>query len=280
MESVTEHLAPDGAVWPGEADRGAIAAPGGQSHLIRRLLNPALRLWLRSQVEQMEALQVQIQGSDRQILSGYLPQVGLAARKVVYRGLHLSQVQLVGRHIRCNLGQVLQGQPLKLLEPVSLELRVGLEVADLNASLATPLLTNALSELLAKYLGSMGAIAFAPSGEGLQNPECWLGEQQFTLKADLLVEGTPRSVLFRTGLHLADPQTLQLTNPWWFVIPHAVVGEPKSWQQRSAPPFPTGPALDRFPTSDQIHLGSAVALRSLCLSPEQILCEGEVTVLP
>jgi predicted phage tail protein len=118
------------------------------SRIISRILSPAVRLWLRSQVEQVEDLQFQIEGGDRQILSGHIPRVAIAARQVVYQGLHLSQMDLAGTGIRINLGQVLKGKPLKLLEIVPVEGEMQLQEADLNASLRAPILSGAVSELL------------------------------------------------------------------------------------------------------------------------------------
>jgi hypothetical protein len=80
-----------------------------KSTIISTVLSPALRLWLRSQVEQLEALQFNIIGGDRQILTGHIPGVSIAASGVVYQGLHLSKIQLEGTDIRVNLGQVIKG---------------------------------------------------------------------------------------------------------------------------------------------------------------------------
>jgi LmeA-like phospholipid-binding len=104
--------------------------------LIGRVLAPAIQLWLKSQVEQVEHLEVGIQAGNRQILSGTIPQITLLAQKVIYQGLHLSDVNLTGQHIRVNLGQVLQGKALQLLEPIAVNGKVILLEADLNASLA------------------------------------------------------------------------------------------------------------------------------------------------
>ena len=122
-----------------------------KQRIISKILSPAVWLWLRSQVEQVSNLEVKISGSDRQILTGYIPRVFMCARHVVYQGLHLSQVQLVGENILTNLGQVLRGKPLQLLEPVPVSGELLLKESDLNASLQSPLLANALNDLLKHY---------------------------------------------------------------------------------------------------------------------------------
>jgi hypothetical protein len=95
---------------------------------------------------------VKIEGSDRQIFSGAIPKVTAAARGAVYRGLHLTEVAIEGAGIRVNLGQVIKGQPLRLLESFPVFGVLRLIQADLNASLKAPLLADALSEFLLPLL--------------------------------------------------------------------------------------------------------------------------------
>ena len=105
--------------------------------LISKVLSPAVKLWLRSQVEQVEHLNFKINGQDRQILRGYIPVVSLDSSKAVYQGLHLGDIQLQGTNIRINIGQVLRGKPLRLLEPIWLKGEVYLTTDDLQASLSS-----------------------------------------------------------------------------------------------------------------------------------------------
>ncbi|NJO19656.1 MAG: DUF2993 domain-containing protein [Spirulinaceae cyanobacterium RM2_2_10] len=114
-----------------------------------RLLESAVQLWLRTQVERIDELQVAIAGRNRQILQGYIPEVALAARTAIYQGLHLERAALTGQNIRINLGQILRGQPLRLLEPITASGELFLTAANLQASLASPLLRQALTDLLA-----------------------------------------------------------------------------------------------------------------------------------
>ncbi|MGK7931872.1 MAG: DUF2993 domain-containing protein [Microcystaceae cyanobacterium] len=115
--------------------------------LISKVLSPAVKLWLRSQVEQVEQLQFKINGQDRQILRGYIPTVSLESSQAVYQGLHLGDIQLQGTNIRINIGQVLRGKPLKLLEPIWLKGEVYLTADDLQASLSSALLISGLNDL-------------------------------------------------------------------------------------------------------------------------------------
>jgi hypothetical protein len=100
----------------------------------------------------VDDLQFQLQGGDRQILTGHIPGISIQASNAIYQGLHLSRIGLEGSNIRVNLGQVIKGQPLRLLEPVPVTGELLLKEGDLQASLRSTLLSNALSELLGTLL--------------------------------------------------------------------------------------------------------------------------------
>ena len=59
-----------------------------QIAMISKILSPALKLWLRTQVEQIENLEVKISSGNRQIVKGYIPSVFIASDCAVYQGLH------------------------------------------------------------------------------------------------------------------------------------------------------------------------------------------------
>lgn len=220
------------------------------------MLSPAVKLWLRSQVQQVSYLEVKIEGGDRQILTGGIPRISLWASQAVYQGLHLSQIQLVGEGIRTNLGQVLRGQPLRLLKPIPVFGELLLQESDLNASLAAPLLSHALTELLQTLF---------PHSDLVNQLICW---QKITLTAEyLMIAATvgadthhPIPITLQTGLKLASCHELQLTQPQ---IINAPTQLPKT-------------ELDSF----LIDLGPEVAITTLTLSPGQILCCGKINVIP
>lgn len=239
-----------------------------QSRIISRVLSPAVRLWLRSQVEQIEDLQFEIRGGDRQILSGYIPKVVIFARKAIYQGLHLSQVELSGEEIRVNLGQVLKGEPLRLLGVVPVQGEVLLQEADLNASLQAPLLADALVEFLATLLQSGAPTdllgAASPDQLNLKNPQILIGENQLTLSASLIsLSGNSTPFAIRTGLQLASGHEFQLDQPHW--LPHLQ-------------------AKRGFPLKDlqgfKIDLGPEVDLQELTIGNHQICCRGRINVIP
>ncbi|WP_026732132.1 LmeA family phospholipid-binding protein [Fischerella sp. PCC 9605] len=120
--------------------------------IITNVLTKALKLWLRSQVSQISQLEVEIKASDRQLLSGCIPLVSIFASHAVYQGLHLTQIQLVAENIRINIGSVLKGKPLRLLETVPVVGELIVEEEDLNASISSTLLSTALNDVLDKLL--------------------------------------------------------------------------------------------------------------------------------
>ena len=107
--------------------------------LISRVLPSAIALWLKSQVEHVEDLHIRIEGRDRQILTGHVPGVQLSAHKAIYRGIHVSHIQLAATGIRVNLRQILRGKPLTLLDIIPVQGELTVTEADLNASQLSPL---------------------------------------------------------------------------------------------------------------------------------------------
>lgn len=225
-----------------------------QSRLISKVLSPALGLWLRSQVQKVSDLEVKIGGSDRQILSGYIPHVSIKAHHAVYRGLHLTQIQLVAESIRINLSAVLKGQSLRLLEPVPVLSEMVLQELDINASLQSPLLANALTDLVSSTL--------LPSDCQVDAPISWhqvsIDSGQLTLAATLRDTGIdPKSLVLRTGLQLASNHELQLEHP------QLQLG-----------------GLWKDLESLKLDLGPEVDLQILTLMPGEIICHGRINVVP
>ncbi|NEP58630.1 MAG: DUF2993 domain-containing protein [Symploca sp. SIO2G7] len=233
-----------------------------QSRIISTVLTRALELWLKSQAEQVEALQLQIFGGKRQILSGYIPCVSLTASHAVYKGLYFSQIQLEGTSIGINLNQILKGKPLRLLEPVPVEGQLLLLEKDLQASLRSPLLSTALTDLVNTWLQSNQSTNLA---QQLKNQQ--ISWQQIKLDTHrLTLTGTLTGATFQTvpvvvsaGIQLAAKSLLRLT----------------SLQIQTAPEQPPL-NLDDF----EIDLGSEVELQELILTPGQLFCRGSLKVIP
>lgn len=220
------------------------------SDFIGRILSPALRLWLRSQLDEIDNLQLAIHGKNRQILTGNIPEVFLKADHGVYQGVHLSHAEFTARQIRVNLGQVIKGKPLQLLQPIPVMGTVAVTFADLQASLAAPLLATALNDILTELATpeQVGAIA-SPQWQTLE-----LVDQAITLGG---VTANGETVTLGGQLNLETPHILCL-NPLQFSLAE------------------TTQNLAAF----RIDLGPQVAFEQLTVTPEQIHLAGTIEVIP
>ena len=271
----------------------AKALKGKKTQIISTVISPAVRLWLRSQVEQVQALHFKLGGSDRQILTGYIPIVSIAATHAVYQGLHLSSIELEGTDIRYNLGQVFKGKPLRLLAPIPVTGQLLLTESDLQASLQAPLLANALNELLETFLKSKDntdqvdplrdrqihwqeinidteqltltgivtdtAIPDTAGEAGGVGGVGGVGGEEVRADPNRMATNQAKNIIIRAGLQLVSNHELEL-NPLQVDIDQA------------QPPID----LDGF----RIDLGSEVNLEELTLTPGQLTCRGCLKVIP
>lgn len=226
--------------------------------MIGKLLSSALKLYLRSQVEEVEDLQVKIEGKSKQILQGCIPQVLLSCDRAIYQGLHLSQVQLNGRDIAVNLPEVIKHKPLKLLEPVLVEIQLRLDAADLQASLTSALLQSGLSDLWQMILAVQDSVDFQELTQlrvewqtiAIANSQLnFVGIYQNTLQET-------RTIALTTGIDLANVHTLCLS-------PLNITGD-----------LHNGNLNQQL----KIDLGTDVALQELTIEAEQILCLGKIKI--
>ncbi|NJK48973.1 DUF2993 domain-containing protein [Candidatus Gracilibacteria bacterium] len=231
-----------------------------KSEIIGKVLSPAVRLWLRSQVDSVEELQFQILGRDRQILRGYIPEIFLSSTRAIYQGLHLREVKLQGENIRINIGQIIKGKPLQLLEPIKVTGEVGVYEADLHASLSSSLLSNAFTDLLLTLLELSGHLQ---SNFILEKYRVsWQNVNLYTDKFVLdgtLTDATENSqpISIRAGLKLVNRQTLLLHPIEMEVLP------------------------DLFPntlTEFEVDLGEDVDLKTLSLENGKLFCCGGLLV--
>ena len=232
------------------------------SKLISKILSPALRLWLRSQVEQAEQLDIQIEGQDRQLLRGHVPQVFLTSQRAIYQGLQLGKVLLKGENIRVNIGQIIKGKPLQLLEPIQVSGEVQLAETDLQASLASEILANAFTELLVALLELKGVAD--PTNFLVPYQIHWnaiaLCPDSFDLKGTLSQQKKENIPLeIRAKLTLLNPQTLHL-------------------QEIEIKGFPG--LAENETSSFPVDLGTDVEIESLKLSQGELLCMGRLLIRP
>lgn len=239
-------------------------APTKKRRLISKVLAPAVGLWLKSQTEQIEQLKIEIQAGDREILSGHIQQIELSAEQAVYQGLHLSQVQITGQNIRVNLGQVVRGKPLRLLEPIEIAGTALIREADLNASLNAPLLKAGVTEFLVTLLRANGDALPEEGNLNLQNLQIKLEDNRVVLAATLVsVSGMESAIALRSGFTMAQPNRLQLVNPEW--LPHANAKR--------------GLAIDDL-NGYEFDLGEDTEIEELKLDVEQVTCQAKLLVRP
>lgn len=248
------------------------------SRIIGKLLPAAVRLWLRSQVEQVGALSIELAGRDRQIISGYIPGVSITADGVVYRGLHVGQVVLSAEDIRINIGQVLRGKPLKLLKSFPVSGRVTLSDEALAASLSSALLTNGLSDFWRSLLKHPGVRRDVEARYGqlplcddvvLSCPDIQMGDGCLGLSfyPALQDETGTQPVVFGADIAVESGHFLTLTQPRWL----AALSE----LEDSA----AGVAVDSLDNFCW-DLGRDTHLSELVLMRSQLLCKGQVMVIP
>lgn len=234
----------------------------GSRGLISRVLPPAVRLWIQTQLDQVEALEFRLDGRDRQILSGYVPAVSLSAQKAVYRGLHLSEAMVEAREIRMNLGQVVRGKPLRLLQKFPITGDVVLNQADLNASLSSSLLQSGLRDLLKALVAAQShdqPLAEALLTEGnLQGQQVAIAPDRITL---MLITLNQDPLTLETGLDIDQGHILRLLQPTLIADP---AGDNQTFN------------LDSF----EIDLGPEVQIETLAVTSGQIEIQGTVQVVP
>lgn len=223
------------------------------------VLSRAVQLWLRSQVESVDELEVQIQGGDRQILQGVIPQVSLWGSGAIYQGLHLTTLELQGTGIQVNLRDILRGKSLRLQDPVPVVARLHLTETDLNASMRSPLLADAFTPLFFPQF----ALALSWDSEPTLT---WEGAAILSSEETLTLRGSfnapspeAQPFLLQTGLQLGNPSELHFVNPTIQLLSDSAV-------------IPLKTVI--------LPLGSDVAISELSFTENGLICQGQLTVLP
>ncbi len=220
------------------------------------LLSPVLSGLIRSSVDNVDNLQVQVQGSDQDILSGTIPAADVAGTNIQYEGFQISQLQLSGQNIRLNANELMQGSPLRLLEPLRIQVVMQLTEADLNQTLKAPLIQEQLASAKVTLPAGGESIPFL-----IREPSVELLPDQVEIQATLITPDN-QAVPFtmRTGLQSQNQNQLVLVDPVW------VSGE------QSLPI----PGLDQL----AIQLDQDVEVEQLQILDNQIVYAGILTIRP
>ncbi len=248
------------------------------SRIIGRILPGAVRLWLRSQVEQVEDLSVVLEGRDLDIISGYLPGVSVSAVRTIYKGIYIGELRLSAQDICINVGQVVRGKPLRLMKAFPVTGEVALTAADLNASLGSALLREGLRDFWRSLVQTPALREEIEARYGslplhrdvmLHNAQMYLGDQCLGLSFYPQAGGQTalHPVVLATELAVAEGNQLRLESPRWLKTLADVTDTS------------TGEAIVAL-QGFQWNLGSDTQLSRLILQPERLLCSGQIIVNP
>ncbi|MCW5316378.1 LmeA family phospholipid-binding protein [Nostoc sp. KVJ3] len=235
-------------------EQNSQTTPANKIRIITQVVTKALKLWLRAQVSQISELEVEIKTSDRELLSGRIPLVSIFATHAVYQGLLITKIQLTAENIQINIGSVLKGKPLRLLETVPVVGDLIVDEKDLNASLSSHLLSTALSDLLVKVLPTH----FSES-QPINWQEIILDNNQIILRGLRVTNSETTPLEICLGLRLINGHELQLA--------HIKI---KSHQQD---------VLDDNHEYN-VDLGSDVDIQELTLIPGKLVCRGGIKINP
>lgn len=218
-----------------------------KSHLLTTILTSGLRLWLTSQLETVEKLQLHLISSDQELLQGMIPKVLLKSEFAVYQGLHFEQISLTAEEIYVDLSNLLKGEPLAPLNPIPISGRVQMTQTHLNASLASSLLQSGIQDFLLLLFKVDSLETFAWE-------KITLYPNQFILQGKTLSSPT-KQVLIAAKLNLNSPQHL-------LISPIKVEGLP----------------LNQDLEPIEFDLGSQVHLEEVTLTQEAIFLQGNLMV--
>ena len=189
---------------------GIVALPAA-AQFVGALVNPLVANWIRSEVDRVDNLSVDISGSDNNLLNGRIEQAEVSGDNLIYEDFYLSRVELAGSDIQLSVDEALNGGSLSLVEPVSVNALIRLTEADLNQSLQAPRIQSQLAEeTVAVPFANGEAVAFQ-----LSEPQVSILEGQLRIDALLNSNGTDVPVSVTTGLAPQNGTQLLLVNPIW-----------------------------------------------------------------
>ncbi|BAQ63684.1 DUF2993 domain-containing protein [Geminocystis sp. NIES-3709] len=232
-----------------------------KSEIITRFLTPAIKFWLRSQLETVEDLKMEIHAGDKQILTGKINQVSLETTKAIYQGIHVSKASVNTENIAVNLGGILRGKPLKLLQPIFVNGEVILTDNDLQTSLESSLLHQGLIDLVHLLL----------EHQEILNYENILAQYKFfwnniTLKDDKFILTAVLTNSIEENFNLTITSSLTLKNDRILLFnPIKIIGIPE--------------IKNIIITEFEVDLGNDVSLEKLILTSQNLSCIGKLKVI-
>ncbi len=232
-----------------------------KSEIISRFLNPALKFWVRSQLQDIETLNIEIHGGDRNILRGKIETVFLQAEKANYQGIYINHALVKTEEIAVNLGGILRGKPLKLLHPILAEGELKLQKNDLQKSIKSELLTQGLIDLVALLL----------EHKAIENHHQILEEYSFNWQDITLFSDK----FIITGIienKKAEKNTIIITADLSLKNDHTLLFNPVEIQGILSSEIMV---IDSF----EVDLGNEVAIESLIINEQELFCQGKIKIV-
>ncbi|RMF20918.1 MAG: DUF2993 domain-containing protein, partial [Cyanobacteria bacterium J083] len=174
-----------------------------------------------------------------------------------YRGLHLQNIEIMGENIKINW----QGTSLILLEPIKIKAQVIFTNKNLQDSLSSELLSQALTDLLSMLV----SVSQVTSQEILTSYQ--IDWREIELKKEQLIflgiitneQARRETINLAVGCQLEDRQTINLS-------PVKIVSNL--------------PGLDLQIKQYFLNLGKEVELEKIAIVGKQLVCQGSLTINP
>ncbi|MBE9223354.1 DUF2993 domain-containing protein [Cyanobacterium stanieri LEGE 03274] len=231
-----------------------------KSEIISSFITPAIKLWIRTQVESITKLDVTIDAGDKQILTGKINQVNLQAKEANYRGIFLNYASVATEKIAINLGGILRGKPLKLLHPIFVSGNIIITASELSKSLDSSLLQDGLQDMLKILLNNEDVSPEIINQYHIEWHNITMETQRIIIEGSLLniVNNTRENLVITSNLNIEKENQLLLTN--------LQIEGIKELSNR---------AINDL----TIDLGNDVSLSELTISSQELHCIGTVKVV-
>ncbi|MBF2055974.1 MAG: DUF2993 domain-containing protein [Cyanobacterium sp. T60_A2020_053] len=230
-----------------------------KSDLIARFLSPAIKLWVRSQLDSLEDFSIHIEAKDRDILKGKIKSVTIEAKQVIYKGICVNQALLNTINIEVNLGSILRGKPLKLLHPIYIVGEINLNEKDLQESLKSNLLTQGLTDFVKLLLQHEAIIETEIFNHNIKWNYINLEHNFITLNGNIIkTSSQEKSITIKTKLMIDNSQKLLFDSLYIEGIEEI-----------------NNKTISNF----VINLGNDVELEKLIIDKNHLLCSGKIKVV-
>jgi hypothetical protein len=180
---------------------------------VLQLLAKALELWLRQHCDAVQNLDIQLQGSTRELLRGRLAGVRVQARGVRYHQLELDLVDLQVGALQLQLGRLWLGQMPQLPQQIPITGLVGFTAEALSRSLLQPQWHALADQLAEQLLGITPLLGLQIRGDRLVFQAQGLGRSEpLELEATLCAEaGSVRISAAGGGIDILLPMAPSIT---------------------------------------------------------------------